>query len=55
MRFYGVVSNQLAEAIELFPTRQEAEAVVRASDEGEPDQAGALSIEPTELVTGSAN
>jgi hypothetical protein len=36
MRFYGVVSDQLDEAIELFPTRQEAEAVVNAWDEDEP-------------------
>jgi hypothetical protein len=30
VRFYGVASSQLAEALELFPTHEEADAVVRA-------------------------
>jgi hypothetical protein len=42
--FYGVVSDFLGEAIELFSTREEAEAVVRAWDEDEPERAGALRV-----------
>jgi hypothetical protein len=52
---YGVVSDSLAEAIELFPSQEEAEAVVRAWDEDEPGEAGALHVEAIELVTGGLN
>jgi len=55
MRFHGVVSNQLAEAIDLFPTRQETKAVVRAWDEDESDQAGALYVESVGLATSGEN
>lgn len=41
MLFYGVVSDFLDEAVELFPTRAEADAVVEAWDRDEPNQAGA--------------
>jgi hypothetical protein len=34
----GVVSDFLQEAVELFPTPEEAEAVVRAWDGDEPDR-----------------
>jgi hypothetical protein len=55
MRFYGVVSDFLDEAVELFPTREEAAAVVLAWDEDEPERAAALHVEPIELVTGGPN
>jgi hypothetical protein len=32
VQFYGVLSNVLEEAVELFATRQEAEAIVQAWD-----------------------
>jgi hypothetical protein len=53
VRFYGVVSDQLAEALEIFSTRAEAQSVVHAWDQDEPDQVGALRVEPIELMTGS--
>jgi hypothetical protein len=46
---YGVVSDFLDQAVDLYPTRQEAEAVVDAWDEDEPGQAGALHTESFEL------
>ena len=36
MLFYGVVSDSLQEALEFFPTREEAEAIVQAWDRDEP-------------------
>jgi hypothetical protein len=42
--FWAVVSDSLQEALELFPTRAEAEAVVRAWDREEPDQQGLLHV-----------
>ena len=42
--FYAVVSDELEEAVELLPTREEAEAV-QAWDREEPDQAGILRVE----------
>jgi hypothetical protein len=53
--FYAVVSDALEEAVELLPTRQEAEAVVRAWDRDEPQRGGALRIELVELQTGTSN
>jgi hypothetical protein len=52
--FYGVVSDSTEEALELFTSRDEAEAIVRAWDRNEPDQAGTLRIEQIEFET-SAN
>jgi hypothetical protein len=49
--FYGVVSDSTAEAVELLPTREEAEAIVQARDRDEPDQAGALRVELVEIET----
>jgi hypothetical protein len=54
VNFYGVVSDFLDDALELFPTYEEAEAVVQAWDRDEPDQAGVLHVEMIELET-SAN
>jgi hypothetical protein len=51
MLFWAVVSDSTEEAVELFTTREEAEAIVRAWDRGEPDQAGALRVELVELET----
>jgi hypothetical protein len=53
--FYGVVSDSIEEAVELFPTREEAEAIVQAWDRDEPQQAGALHVERVELVSGGEN
>jgi hypothetical protein len=38
--FYGVVSDSTEEAVELFTSREKAEAIVQAWDRDEPDQAG---------------
>jgi hypothetical protein len=53
--FYGVVSDSLQEAVELLPTREEAEAIVQAWDRDEPDQAGVLRVAQIEFRTGTAN
>jgi hypothetical protein len=53
--FYGVVSAFLEEAVDLFATREEAEAVVRAWNRDEPDRAGELRVEPVELSGESPN
>jgi hypothetical protein len=49
--FYGVVSDSTAEAVELLPTREGAEAIIQAWDRDEPDQAGALRVEQIEFET----
>jgi hypothetical protein len=51
MLFWAVVSDSTDEAVELFPTREEAEAIVQAWDRDEPDQAGALRVERIEFET----
>jgi hypothetical protein len=53
--FYGVVSDSTEEAVELFTSGEEAEAVVQAWDRDEPGQAGALRVERVEFETGTAN
>jgi hypothetical protein len=55
MLFWAVVSDSTEEAVELFTSREKAEAVVRAWDRDEPEQAGALRVEPIEVRTGTAN
>jgi hypothetical protein len=55
MLFWAVVSDSTEEALELFTTREEAEAIVQAWDRDEPDQAGALRVEQIEFRTGTAN
>jgi hypothetical protein len=35
--FWAVVSDSTEEAVELFPSREEAEAIVQAWDRDEPD------------------
>jgi hypothetical protein len=39
MLFYGLVRDSTEEAVELFTTQEEAEAIVQAWDRAEPDQA----------------
>jgi hypothetical protein len=53
--FYGVVSDSTEEAVELFTSREEAEAIVLAWDRDEPDQVGALRVETLEFRTGTTN
>jgi hypothetical protein len=53
-RFWAVVSDETEEALELFTSREEAEAIVQAWDRGEPEQAGVLRVEEIEFET-SAN
>ena len=55
MLFWAVVSESTEEAVELFTTREEAEAIVQAWDRDEPDQAGALRVEKIEFQTGTEN
>jgi hypothetical protein len=45
VRFYGVVSDPLEEAIELFVTRREAVLVIENWDRDEPERAGELRVE----------
>jgi hypothetical protein len=49
------VSDSLQEAVELFTTREEAEAIVEAWDRDEAEQAGELRVEKIELRTGTTN
>ena len=53
MRLYAVVSKWSQRTVELFPIREEADAVVEAWDE--PDQAGVLHVELIELEAGAPN
>jgi hypothetical protein len=50
---WAVVSDSTEEALELFTSRKEAEAIVQAWDRDEPDQAGALRVELVEFKTSS--
>jgi hypothetical protein len=52
MLFWAVVSDSTEEAVELFTSREEAEAIVQAWDLDEPEQAGVLRVEMIELRTG---
>jgi hypothetical protein len=51
MLFWAVVSDSTEEAVELFTSREDAEAIVQASDRDEPDQAGSLRVERIEFET----
>jgi hypothetical protein len=53
--FYGVISEGLDGTVPLHASYEEAESIVRAWDEDEPDEAGSLYVEPIELVTGELN
>jgi hypothetical protein len=47
--FYGVVSDELEEAVELFIHREAAQRVVEKWNDDEPDRAGELRVESIEL------
>jgi hypothetical protein len=51
MFFWAVVSDSTEEAVELFTSREEAEAIVQAWDVEEPEQAGMLRVEKIEFET----
>jgi hypothetical protein len=55
MLFWAVLSDSTDEAVELFTSREEAEAIVEAWDRDEPVQVGALRVETVEFRTGIAN
>jgi hypothetical protein len=50
-----LVSASTEEAVELLPTREEAEAIVQAWDRDEPEQAGMLRVARVEIEAGSQN
>ena len=51
MLVYGVVSDPLDEAVELFVRRREAELVVENWNRDEPGHAGEPRVEPIEIET----
>jgi hypothetical protein len=51
MLFWVVVSGLTEEAVELLPSREEAEAIVQAWDVDEPEEVGALRVEMVEFET----
>ena len=53
--FLGRREQLNREAVELFTSREEAEAIVQAWDRDEPEQAGALRVEAVAFRTGTAN
>ena len=55
MIFYAVVSDQIEQVIEFFRTPAEAEAMLEAVLEDEPDWREILYVERVELVTGGEN
>jgi hypothetical protein len=48
--FWAVVVDSTEEAVEFFSKREEAGAIVQASDRDEPKQVGALRVESVELM-----
>lgn len=48
--FWGLVETELQEAVELFGSREEAEAALAAVLRDEPDWSGLVSIEPIEFL-----
>jgi hypothetical protein len=46
---YGVVSSQTEKAIELLPTREQAEAFIAEVEADEPELAALLRVEAIEL------
>lgn len=48
--FWGLLEAELQEAIELFQSREEAEAALVAVLHDEPAWVGLVSVEPIELV-----
>ena len=48
---YSVVCDPLEDAVELFPTRREAERVVENWNRDEPERVGELHVELIEMET----
>lgn len=55
MRVWAVVSHDIEQAIELFPTRLEAEEMLALVLEDEPEWRDIMSIEPLDLGEESPN
>jgi hypothetical protein len=53
--FWAVVSDEIKEVIEFFPTRQQAERIVAEALQDEPDWQEILRVEKVEFRTGTAN
>jgi hypothetical protein len=55
MFFWAVVSNEINQVIEFFPTRWQAEKMLAKALEDEPDWNAILRVEKVEFGTGTAN
>jgi hypothetical protein len=53
--FYAVVSDEIHQVIEFFPSRVEAEAMLARVVGEEPDWRDTLHVEPIDLATGGPN
>jgi hypothetical protein len=54
MFFWAVVSDEIEQVIEFFPTRREAERMVADALQDEPDWRNILRVEKLELKTSSS-
>jgi hypothetical protein len=52
---WAVVSDEIEQVIEFFPTRRQAEKMVAEALRDEPDWCGILRVEKVEFRTGTAN
>jgi len=55
MRFFAVLDDSLAEAVELFFDPRDAERVVQDGDRDEPDQAGLLRVEVIDVLSSTVH
>jgi hypothetical protein len=55
MVLWAVVSDEINQVIEFFPTRRQAERMVAEALQDEPDWRAILRVEKIELRTGTAN
>ena len=55
MVLWAVVSDQINQVIEFFPTRRQAETMLAEALEDEPDWRSILRVEKIEFRTGTAN
>jgi hypothetical protein len=53
--FRAVVSDEIDEVIEFFPTRRQAERMIAEALQDEPDWRGILHVEKVEFRTGTTN
>jgi hypothetical protein len=53
--FYAVVSDEIEQVIEFFPSRVEAEGMLASVVGDEPDWRDTLHVEPIDLATGGPN